>query len=167
MATKIQVPVEEYLATSFEDGDREYLDGQIVERNVGDNSHSKVQGRLAGIFHELAKTNPLYLRPEIRVRTSDTRYRVVDFAVFRGQEPDERFPSSPPYVVIEIVSRDDRFTEILEKLDEYRRWGAPHIWLVDPHSRKLSVYGQAGLSPVPAFALPELDVRIEFTDLMD
>ena len=167
MATKIQVPVEEYLSTSFEGGDREYLDGQIVERNVGDNSHSKVQGRLAGIFHELSKKNPLHLRPELRVQTGPARYRVVDFAIFKGQEPTERFPSSPPHIVIEIVSRDDRFIEIVEKLDEYRRWGASHIWLIDPHSRKLSVYGAAGLAEVPAFELPDFDLRITFADLTD
>jgi Uma2 family endonuclease len=166
MATKIQVPVEDYLATSFDGGDREYLDGQIVERNVGDNSHSKVQGRLAGFFHEISKKNSLHLRPELRVRIGSTRYRVVDFAIFKGPEPTERFPSSPPHIVIEIVSRDDRFTEIVEKLDEYHRWGAPHIWLVDPHSHKLSVYGPAGLSEVSAFELPEFDLRLTFADLM-
>ena len=167
MATKIQVPVEEYLATSFEDGDREYLDGQIVERNVGDNSHSMVQGRLAGIFHEVSKRNVLHLRPELRVRTGPARYRVVDLAIFQGQAPTERFPSSPPHIVIEIVSPDDRFTKIVEKLDEYHRWGAPHVWLVDPNSRKLSVYGAAGLLEVPAFELPEFDLRLTFADLTD
>jgi Uma2 family endonuclease len=68
--------------------------------------------------------------------------------------------------LIEIVSRDDRFTEIVEKLDEYRRWGAPHIWLVDPHSRKLLAYGRVGLSEVSAFELPEFDLRLTFADLM-
>jgi len=45
MATKPLVPVEEYLRTSFDGPDREYLDGEIVERNVGENQHSEVQAR--------------------------------------------------------------------------------------------------------------------------
>jgi hypothetical protein len=32
------VRVEEYLNTSFDDGDREYVDGVIVERNSGEKS---------------------------------------------------------------------------------------------------------------------------------
>jgi Uma2 family endonuclease len=138
-----------------------------VVRNVGDNPHSKVQGRLSGIFYELSKKYRLHLRPELRIRTDSSRYRVADFAVFEGQEPTERFPSSPPHVIVEIVSPDDRFTEIVEKLDEYHRWGATHTWLVDPHSRKLSVYGSAGLAEVPAFELPEFDLRLTFADLVD
>lgn len=167
MATKIQVPVEEYLATSFEDGDREYLDGQIVERNVGDMSHSEVQARLIAILYSLVEKSALYPRPELRLRTGTQRYRVADIAVFKDSKPTERIPSSPPHIVIEIVSPDDRFTEIVEKLDEYRRWGSPHIWLVDPNSRKLSVYGAAGLFEVPAFELPEFNLRVTFADLTD
>jgi hypothetical protein len=35
MNTKLAMSVEEYLKTSFEDADCEYLDGEIVERNMG------------------------------------------------------------------------------------------------------------------------------------
>jgi hypothetical protein len=28
------ISVEEYLSTSYEDGDREYLDGEVLERNI-------------------------------------------------------------------------------------------------------------------------------------
>jgi hypothetical protein len=38
--------VEEYLNTSYPDGDREYVDGHIVERNLGEKPHSKVQGEV-------------------------------------------------------------------------------------------------------------------------
>jgi len=37
------VPVDEYLNTSYPDGDREYLDGLVVERNVGTPGHSALQ----------------------------------------------------------------------------------------------------------------------------
>ena len=35
--------VEDYLNTSYPDGDREYLDGAVVERNVGTPDHSALQ----------------------------------------------------------------------------------------------------------------------------
>jgi Uma2 family endonuclease len=167
MVTKTQIPVEEYLATSFEGSDREYLDGQIVERKVGDMAHSELQGRLIAILYGLPRRPALYPRPELRLQTGHRRYRVADIAVFKDPKPTERIPSAPPHIVIEIVSPDDRFTEIVEKLHEYHRWGVPHIWLVDPNSRKLSVYGSAGLAEVPAFELPEFDLQLTFTDLTD
>ena len=35
MSTKVQMDVEEYLRTSFDGSDCEYLDGEVVERNMG------------------------------------------------------------------------------------------------------------------------------------
>jgi hypothetical protein len=34
------ISIEEYLAASYPDGDREYLDGVVVERNVGAPGHA-------------------------------------------------------------------------------------------------------------------------------
>src|SRR5689334_19048878 len=46
MASKTLMSVEEYLRTSFDDADCEYLDGEIVERNMGERGHAAVQGQL-------------------------------------------------------------------------------------------------------------------------
>jgi hypothetical protein len=43
MSTKSLMSVEEYLRTSFEGCDCEYVDGEIAERNMGEFDH----GRLA------------------------------------------------------------------------------------------------------------------------
>ena len=53
MAAHTQISLEEYLRTSFEGPDREFLDGEIVERNVGDYWHGKVQACLAALFRSL------------------------------------------------------------------------------------------------------------------
>jgi len=57
MGVDMLVSVDEYLHTSFPDGDREYVDGRIVERNLGEVDHSDVQ---SGILH--------YLRTHYRKR---------------------------------------------------------------------------------------------------
>jgi Uma2 family endonuclease len=49
-AKKLGVSVEEYLHTSFPDLDREYEDGELVERSLPDYLHGKVQALLVGIF---------------------------------------------------------------------------------------------------------------------
>ncbi len=151
---------------SFDGPDCEYLDGEIVERNLGERPHSQVQLRLSVFFAALGKTRPVHPLPEIRVRVSPTRYRIVDLAVFAGEAPTENVPSRPPLVAIEIVSRDDRHTEIVEKLDEYLRWGVRHVWLVDPWLRKLYVYSSSGLSEVAGYELPEFEARIPAAEIL-
>jgi len=42
MLTGTAIPVEEYLRTSYEP-DMEYVDGQLVERSVGEHRHSRTQ----------------------------------------------------------------------------------------------------------------------------
>ena len=84
-----------------------------------------------------------------------------------GQKPAENVPSRPPLIVVEIVSRDDRYTKILEKLGDYHASGVPHIWLIDPWQRKLSTYGPEGLTAVSALHVPELDLTASLTELFD
>ena len=157
--------MEEYLATSFSP-DREYLDGEIRERNSGENPHSLVQYRLILFFGELARTRPVHPRPELRLPVTPTRYRVADLAVFAGEAPAENVPSRPTLVIVEIVSRDDRYVEILEKLEEYRRWGVRHIGLVDPWLSRLHVYSAQSLTETQAFEIPELDARISAAEIL-
>jgi len=159
VAAKTQVSLEDYLGTSFQP-DCDYLDGELVERNVGQRRHSKVQRTLLSLFHRPTATVPLYAFPELRLKLATRRYRVADLVAFAGQEPAEEIPSSPPLVAIEILSPDDRFREIHEKLADYRAWGVPHVWFVDPYERKIYVYGDRGLTEVPALEIPEHGLQI-------
>jgi Uma2 family endonuclease len=68
-------------------------------------------------------------------------------------------PDTPPLIAVEILSPDDRLTEVREKLEEYRAWGVPHVWLVDPHSRRLYSC-DAGLREVASFLVGELDIEV-------
>ena len=152
---------------SFNGPEGEFLDGEIVERNSGENPHSLAQLNLAVIFALLGKTLPLHPRPEIRMQINPTRFRVADLAVYAGDPPAENVPSRPPLVAVEIVSRDDRYTEVIQKLEEYLDWGVAHVWLVDPWLRKTYAYDPAGLSEVPAFHLAEFEVRIAAADVLE
>ena len=77
-----------------------------------------------------------------------------------GDEPTERVPSQLPLVAIEILSPDDRHSEVMQKLKEYSDWGVPHIWLVDPERRSLHVYANGALSEASALTIPEFEVQL-------
>jgi Uma2 family endonuclease len=100
------------------------------------------------------------------MRLAPTRISVADLAIFR-EKPADRIPSSPPYVVVEIVSPGDRYIEIHDKLEEYRHWGIKHIWLMDPTSQTFSVYDDAGLREVPVLVLPEYELTIQKSDVFE
>jgi Uma2 family endonuclease len=78
---------------------------------------------------------------------------------FSGRQSRLRYRISPPLIAIEVLSVDDRLTAVREKLQEYRAWGVPHVWLVDPHSRRLYTCDN-GLTEVSSFAIPELNVEL-------
>lgn len=164
MATHVQVPLEEYLATSYSP-DCDYVDGEVRERNVGEYPHSKVQLNLILLLAPLKAAHRVYPAPELRVKVSPSRYRIADLAVFAGEEPSENVPSQPPLVVVEILSREDRWVDVLEKLDDYQKWGVRHIWLADPWLRRLLVYTGEGFRQVEAFEVPELGVRLSSSEI--
>lgn len=166
MLAKTPVSVEEYLQSSFEP-DAEYLDGRVVERTVGEDAHSRVQANLVILFHEMRRKAHLRLRPEIRLQVASSRYRVADFAAFRENAPAEPVPSHPPLVVVEILSRDDRQTEVIAKLEEYQHWGVPHIWLVDPFLERLYVYRDRSLQAVSQFEIAGFGITIQAEQLFD
>src|SRR5712691_10073385 len=165
MSTKSAVSIEDYLRTSFEGLDREYVDGEIVERTLPDELHSETQWRLSGLIWDLSKTLPFFGRTELRSRVAASRVRIPDVSIYAGQKPTERVPTKPPLVAIEILSPDDRYSKLMQKFEEYNAWGVRHIWLVDPESRKLKVYADGTLSEVTALTIPEFDVQFTAAEI--
>ncbi len=164
MNSKTLMSVEEYLHTTFDGADREYLDGEVVERNMGNKSHGRIQVIIASLLRQHEARTGLYVIVEMRQKVTEVRYRIPDVAVFDG-EPEGEVPSVPPLVAIEILSPDDRIGYVVPKLEEYRSWGVRHIWIADPEDRKLFAYGAAGLHEVNELELPEYGIVLTKTEL--
>src|ERR1700719_1578636 len=95
------VAVEEYLSTSYPDGDREYLDGLVVARNVGTPDHSALQKILIVHLAGFEKALRIAVRPECRTRIEDSRYRVPDVLVMRRPfHQSERVVLDPPLLIV-------------------------------------------------------------------
>jgi len=139
MASSTAVSIADYLHTSYEP-DCDYVDGELVERNVGEYSHSTVQALLLRILLALEHMLPIRVRPELRIRVSPTRYRIPDITVMLKRQPLEPVPSHPPFLCVEIVSPDDRMTRIIERVKEYLAFGVKHVWVIDPASRSAYSY---------------------------
>jgi Uma2 family endonuclease len=147
----VLAPIEEYLETDYS-ADREFIDGTVVERHVGDRSHSLVQRNLVAMI--CVRYPKVFVWPEQRVRTTPTRCRIPDVCV-TAQDPLSDVFETPPLICIEILSRRDEISSLLEKLEEYASAGVRYIWVVDPR-RKKAFYHDGGLREVTsAFATSE------------
>ena len=153
MSTKTLISVEEYLHMTFDGSDQEYVDGELIERNMGTYSHGDVQTEIAFQLKLQSKGTALKVVVEVRARLKPTRFRIPDIAVY-STKPAGEVPSEPPLVAIEVLSPDDRMNAVVAKLQEYMAWGVAHVWLADPEDRKFFVYSAQGLHETTAFEMP-------------
>jgi Uma2 family endonuclease len=161
MAAAPQLPlvsVEEYLETSYPDGDREYIDGCVVRRNVGTPGHSTLQKILVVHLARYEKELRIAVYPEGRTRISEARFRVPDVAVFlKPVKQTSRVLQDVPFVVVEVLSPDDRMGATLVRFADYEALGVPHILQLDPERRRTHLYrgGALTASDVEGFQVPE------------
>jgi len=138
------IPIEKYLRTSYSP-DREYIDGEIVERNLGEKTHGTVQSNLILYLGSRRKELGIREYPEQRVQVSRTRFRVPDVIVVKIHVPNEEIFTSPPHLCIEILSKDDTMVAMQERIDDYLNFGVPYIWIISPKIRKGYVVTRAGM----------------------
>src|SRR5579864_194813 len=98
----------EYLRTTFDGSDCEYLEGEIVERNWNDIPHADAQGNLMYLLAQFRPKLGLRVVPEITIKISPTRYRVADIAVWTTDDIGTGIPTVPPFLVVEVLSPEDR-----------------------------------------------------------
>jgi len=126
------VSVEEYLHTSFDDADHEYVDGRIEERNLGELPHAKLQKLLI----ELLEKRSLFAIQEVRLRVGVTRFRVPDVQAY-VEEPKENVFTQPPLLIAEVLSPEDWVSRMFEKFEDYKALGTEHLYLLDPIRKTL------------------------------
>ena len=133
MATVLHIPLHEYLGISYRP-DREYVDGEIRERNVGKYEHARVQAMLARWFGNHEQEWGVQVVTEQRVQVSPTRVRIPDVTLLTlGTQPDVIV--EPPLLVIEILSPDDSYTDTEERAQDYRAMGVETVWMINPKTR--------------------------------
>ena len=134
MATSTMVPLSEYLGTSYRP-DCDWIDGEVKERNVGEGQHASVQKFFIRYFANREEELGVRVWPEQRVQVAATRFRVPDVTLMRASDPFEAIITVAPLLCIEVLSRDQRMSEIEERGKDYLAMGVPMVWIVDPLRR--------------------------------
>ena len=139
----------------------EFVNGIVVERNLGTKPHARIQGKCYRKFDEYFDSHPggyvgveLHCRLKIR---GQVRFRLPDVSVVLGDEsPEQRYLDRAPDLVVEVRSPDDSLSSQLRKLDDYFENGCRLAWLVLPEEKSVLILTPGG-APRTATAGETLD----------
>ncbi len=131
------------------DGNRfELVDGELVELNVGAQS-SYVAGRIYRLVSNFNEEKPqgwpfpegtsYQCFPDApgKVRKPDTSF--VRFGRFPGEKLPQGHIQITPDLAAEVVSPNDSYYEVNEKVEEFLRARVPLVWVIDPNQRTVNV----------------------------
>jgi len=143
MATSTLISVADYLNTSYRP-DCDYVDGKVVERNLGEFDHARLQTLVAAWFENHRREWNIIAVVEQRVQVSPTRFRIPDVSILPGNYSGDPIVRVPPLVCIEVLSKDDTLRSIRDKVDDYLKFGVEHVWILDPLRRDALIADQSG-----------------------
>ena len=133
MASRTLISVEEYLRTSYRP-DCDYVDGEVVERNLGEKDHSSLQKKIL-LYLAVRESNWGFACS----RNSGSRSVRHDFvfptSASHWGEPAEQIFTKPPFICIEILSPEDRWPRVQQRIDDYLGMGVPYVWVLDPATK--------------------------------
>ena len=166
MSSATLVSVQEYLATSFRP-DRDYVDGEIQERNLGEREHGLLQAALTAWFFNNAKTWNIYAIVEQRIRVTARRVRIADLCLLSRDAPKEQVVLTPPILCVEILSPEDRLPRAARVMEDYARMGVPNLWLLDPEDRVAYIYTSEGLFKLTTdrLTIPNTEIYVDLPTL--
>ncbi|NJO14393.1 MAG: Uma2 family endonuclease [Thioploca sp.] len=138
----------EELAAMGDIGRTELVKGKIIHLMPTGHPHGFYEVNLATFLNVFVRTHKLgrVLGGEVGIythRQPDT-VRGADVAFISHQRlaqvQSKSFLDVCPELIVEVMSPDDTWSEVHEKLEEYFAVGAQLIWVVDPRRQKLHIY---------------------------
>ena len=166
MAVGTLVSVEEYLHTSYKP-DCDYVDGEVLERNLGELEHSGTQteiGRYLLVRYPRLRWKVL---TEQRVQVKATRFRIPDVCVLSEDAPREKIIRHPPILCIEILSPEDRLAPVTKRLNDYFQMGVPVCWIIDPIARLAWIATPGLLAEVTDGILRAGDLEMPLAEVLE
>jgi Uma2 family endonuclease len=166
MATGTVISLDEYLSKVF-DPDCEYIDGELVERNMGESDHSGIQGIIYALLYNQRREYGIHVFPELRVQVAERRFRIPDITVTKSKVQG-RILRQPPFLCIEVLSPEDRASRIEAKIDDYLRFGVHHVWIIDPAKKTGWSYTREGSrESADVLTTADPDLRLSLQEVFD
>ncbi len=160
------VPVEHYLKTMYHP-DCDYLDGRVEERNGGEFEHGRTQHSLGMIFGAREREWSIIVVPECRLQVAKDHFRIPDLMVLRAGTKCSRIVREAPLVCLEVLSPEDTWQKMRERLNDYLAMGVEHIWCFDPEAREVRRFTADGFILVrePDLTIAGTAIRVNVSEV--
>jgi Uma2 family endonuclease len=159
MSPRTFVSLEKYLARTWRP-DREYIDGELLRRNLGEFDHADLQSALCAWLRERRRKWAVSVVIEQRVQVSATHFRVPDVAVLSLDYPREQVITHPPLICIDVLSKRDTFRSVRQRVADYAAMGVKNIWLFEPEERKVWVCTADSMTKVTSGVLTAVGTEV-------
>ena len=157
MVAKTKLVTAEELLDMPDDGFMyELVRGELRKMAPASYEHGTVSGNVFASLHAHVRNNGLgkvtAAETGFLLSTNPDTVRAPD-AAFVSRERDAAarpvsgFFPGPPDLAVEVISPNDRYTEVYEKVDEWLEAGAGMVVVVNPRNRTATVR-VAGMNPV-------------------
>ncbi|MGA8029768.1 MAG: Uma2 family endonuclease [Bryobacteraceae bacterium] len=147
MVTSAQLPLQEYLETSYEP-ECEYVDGELIPKAMGAKDHARLQFHIGRLLYRYEQQGLCEVATELSVQVRGTVVLIPDVCLLRPGSGEHGVVREPALLCIEVLSPSDRFSYTVKKCGEYIAWGVPACWIFDPIEKKAWFYDAEGLHPV-------------------
>ncbi len=126
----------------------ELIEGKIVQLDFNSGEHGSIVGNISGVLGGFVEARDLGQvlvgGVGIYTRCNPDTVRGAD-VLFISKERAAKLSSSAyldvaPDLVVEVMSPDDRWSEMTRKLREYFAIGVRLVWVADPDSRMVYAY---------------------------
>ena len=133
---------------------RELIDGEVVEVSPATMLHGVIVGQVYEAINHFVRQHDLGIvaagdvgyvlrrNPDL-VRAPDVSFVAWEIIPESGL-PDRGFWQGPPTLAVEVVSPDDRATEIHAKVQHFLEAGTRQVWVLWPQQRTMTVYASDG-----------------------
>lgn len=177
--TKTLITAEQFAQMSFPDVRTELVDGEIVQMSLPGFEHGDLCAGLLHALYEFVKPRKLGAvvsevgfvlrrKPDL-VRGPDVAF--ISKEKLETQGRTRKFWHGAPDLAVEVLSPEDRASEVLRKVGEYLEGGTRLVWVVDSENQRVSAYrglnqvrvygaGDAlsGEDVLPGFSLPVKEI---------
>ena len=148
MATTRQITTAEQLLEAPGLGRCELLRGELVMMTPAGFEHGRIAMRigelLAGFVRQRGLGTVTGAEAGFQIAQDPDTVRAPDVAFVRAERvpptPTMGFFQGAPDLAVEVLSPNDRASEVLAKVQDWLRAGCGAVWVVDPATRTVAVY---------------------------
>jgi Uma2 family endonuclease len=129
-------------------GPCELVEGEIIKMSPTGEKHGIIETNLSGELRGFVRRHKLGRvsggEVGIYTRRNPDSVRAADVVFISNERLAQRgksgFMDVAPDLVVEIMSPDDRWNEVIRKLEEYLGIGVRLVWIVDPETESVFAY---------------------------